>query len=65
MFKEAETGKKEINIERIEEALETSPNVVAAACPFCMTMLADGIKNKEKEDSVKVYDLAELIAASM
>jgi Fe-S oxidoreductase len=65
MFKEAETGKKEINIDRIEEALETSPNVVAAACPFCMTMLADGIKNKEKEDSVKVYDLAELIAASM
>lgn len=65
MFKEAESGKKEINIERIEEALETNPNVVAAACPFCMTMLSDGIKNKEKEDSVKVYDLAELVAASM
>ncbi len=65
MFKEAETGKKEINIERIEEALETSSTVVAAACPFCITMLSDGIKNKEKEADVKVYDLAELVAASL
>jgi heterodisulfide reductase subunit D len=65
MFKEAETGKKEINIERIEEALETSATVVAAACPFCITMLSDGIKNKEKEADVKVYDLAELVAASL
>lgn len=65
MFKEAETGKKEINIERIEEALETSATVVAAACPFCITMLNDGIKNKEKEADVKVYDLAELVAASL
>lgn len=65
MFKEAENGSKEINIERIEEALETGANVVAAACPFCITMLSDGIKNKEKEDSVKVYDLAELVAASL
>ncbi len=61
MFKEAEAGKKEINIERIEEALGTNPNVVAVACPFCMTMVSDGIKNKEKEAEVKVYDLAELI----
>jgi heterodisulfide reductase subunit D len=65
MFKEAEAGSKEVNLERIEEALETNPSVVAAACPFCMTMLSDGIKNKEKEESVKVYDLAELIAASL
>jgi heterodisulfide reductase subunit D len=65
MFKEAETGKKEINIERIEEALETKPDVVAAACPFCITMLSDGIKNKEKEAEIKVYDLAELVAQSM
>lgn len=65
MFKEAEAGKKEINIERIEEALETNPEVVAAACPFCITMLSDGIKNKEKEAEVKVYDLAELVAASL
>ncbi|HRH35883.1 MAG TPA: (Fe-S)-binding protein [Catalimonadaceae bacterium] len=65
MFKEAEAGNKEINIERIEEALGTGATVVAAACPFCITMLSDGIKNKEKEDSVAVYDLAELVAASM
>lgn len=64
MFKEAEKGKKEVNIERIEEALETEPSVVAAACPFCMTMLTDGVKNKDKEASVKVYDLAELIAGA-
>jgi Fe-S oxidoreductase len=65
MFKEAENGKNEINLERIEEALETNPKVVAVACPFCMTMLADGVKNKEKETEVKVMDLAELIEASM
>jgi Fe-S oxidoreductase len=65
MFKEAEPGKKEINIERIEEALETDAKVVAAACPFCITMLSDGVKNKEKEEDVKVYDLAEMIAASL
>jgi heterodisulfide reductase subunit D len=62
MFKEAEPGKKEVNIERIEEALATQAQVVASACPFCMTMLSDGVKNKEKEGEVKVYDLAELIA---
>lgn len=65
MFKEAETGSKEINIERIEEALDTGAPVVVAACPFCITMLSDGIKNKEKEESVKVYDLAEMVAASL
>lgn len=64
MFKEAEKGNKEVNIERIEEALATEPSVVAAACPFCMTMLSDGVKNKDKETSVKVYDLAELIAGA-
>lgn len=64
MFKEAEKGKKEVNIERIEDALETQPDVVAAACPFCMTMLTDGMKNKEKESSIKVYDIAELIAGA-
>ncbi len=62
MFKDAESGKKEVNIERTEEALETNASIVAAACPFCMTMLTDGIKNKEKENQVKVLDLAELIA---
>jgi len=62
MFKEAEPGNKEVNIERTEEALETNPNIIASACPFCMTMLSDGVKTKEKEESVKVKDLAELIA---
>ncbi len=61
MFKDAEAGNKEINIERTEEALATGANIIAAACPFCMTMLSDGVKNKEKEDQVKVLDLAELI----
>lgn len=64
MFKEAEPGKKEVNIERVEEALETQPNVIASACPFCMTMLSDGVKNKNKEQEVKVLDIAELIAKS-
>lgn len=62
MFKEAEKGKKEVNIERMDDVLEAQPEVVAAACPFCMTMLTDGIKNKEKESSMQVYDLAELVA---
>lgn len=65
MFKEAESGRKEINIERIEEALETNPSVVVAGCPFCITMLSDGIKNKEKEGEIKVLDLAEMIEASI
>ncbi len=64
MFKDAESGEKEVNIERIEEAIDTKAEVVAAGCPFCMTMLSDGVKNKEKENSVKVLDLAELIAIS-
>ncbi|MCP4520762.1 MAG: (Fe-S)-binding protein [Cytophagales bacterium] len=62
MFKEPEKGDKDINIERTEEALETGAKTIASACPFCMTMLSDGIKNKEKEKEVKVYDIAELIA---
>jgi Fe-S oxidoreductase len=62
MFKEPEKGNKDINIERIEDALETQSEIVASGCPFCMTMLTDGIKNKEKEQSVRVLDIAELIA---
>ena len=65
MFKDAEKGTKEVNIERIEDALETGASTIAVACPFCMTMMIDGVKNKEKEDFVKVYDLAELLEASM
>jgi heterodisulfide reductase subunit D len=64
MFKDAEKGNKEINIERTEEALATGANIIAAACPFCMTMMTDGVKNKEKEQEVKVKDIAELIAES-
>jgi len=62
MFKEAEPGTKEVNIERMEDVVEASPNIVAVGCPFCMTMMTDGVKNKEKEETLKVYDLAELIA---
>lgn len=62
MFKEAEPGNKEINIERTEEAIETKSDIVAVGCPFCMTMMTDGVKNKNKEDDVMVYDLSELIA---
>ena len=62
MFKEAEKGAKEINVERTEEALEIKPDIIATGCPFCMTMMTDGVKTKEKETEVKVYDLAEMIA---
>ena len=62
MFKEAEKGDKEINIDRTEEALELDPNVIATGCPFCNTMLTDGIKIKNKSNKVKVLDLAELVA---
>ncbi len=62
MFKEPELGKKDINVERAEEAINSGASTVAVACPFCMTMLSDGIKGKEKEGQVKVSDIAELIA---
>jgi Fe-S oxidoreductase len=62
MFKDAEKGDKEIFVERTEEALETAPDLIATGCPFCNTMMTDGIKNKEKEKSVLVMDIAELIA---
>jgi Fe-S oxidoreductase len=62
MFKEPEPGKKEISTERTEEALSTGASIIASACPFCMTMLSDGVKGQEKEDEVEVMDLAELIA---
>jgi len=62
MFKEPEKGKKDVNISRSEEALATNASTIAVACPFCMTMMTDGVKNKEKENEVKVKDLAELVA---
>lgn len=65
MFKEEEKGTTRINFERSNEAIETGASIIASACPFCNTMLTDGVKNKEKEDEVAVLDIAELIAASM
>ena len=64
MFKEPENGDKDINIERVEEALDTKAEIIASGCPFCMTMMTDGVKSKEKEQSVKVFDIAELIASA-
>ena len=64
MFKEDEPGDKRINMERIEQALETGANVIAANCPFCITMLTDGLKAKEKQDDVMVLDISELIVQS-
>tara|TARA_R110002050_G_scaffold116847_1_gene233354 strand:- start:7544 stop:8335 length:792 start_codon:yes stop_codon:yes gene_type:complete len=64
MFKEPEKGAKDINIERTEQALEIQPDIIAAGCPFCNTMMTDGVKNKEKEASIAVMDIAELIAAA-
>ena len=62
MFKDAEPGDKEVNIKRTEQVLEVQPEIVAAACPFCNTMMTDGIKNKEQEGNIQVMDIAELIA---
>ncbi len=62
MFKEPEKGDKDINIERTEQAMETKPEIIAAACPFCNTMMTDGVKNKEQEGNVAVMDIAEMIA---
>ena len=65
MFKEEEPGKKRINVERSEEAIATGASVIAAACPFCNTMMTDGVKLAEKEESMKVLDIAEMIAKEM
>ncbi len=64
MFKEPEKGDKDINILRTEDALATKPNIIATGCPYCNTMLTDGVKNKEKEAEIAVLDIAELIANS-
>lgn len=65
MFKEEEKGNTRINFERSGEAIDTGASVVASACPYCNTMLTDGVKNAEKEEDVKVMDIAEIIAASI
>ncbi|HOZ68912.1 MAG TPA: (Fe-S)-binding protein [Chitinophagaceae bacterium] len=65
MFKEEEKGSSRINIDRSNEALETGAGFIASACPFCNTMMTDGVKLAEKEDSVQVLDIAEMVAESM
>lgn len=65
MFKEAEKGNKEVFIERTEDALETGANIIATSCPFCMVMLTDGLKYKNKEEEIFNYDIAELIVMAM
>ena len=62
MFKEPEKGHQDININRTEEAIKINPNIIATGCPFCNTMMTDGIKNKEKESEIQVMDIAEIIA---
>jgi len=64
MFKEPEKGDKDVNIERTEQAMETKPEIIAAGCPFCNTMMTDVVKNKEKESEIAVMDIAELIATA-
>lgn len=62
MYKEPEPGNKDVNVERTEEALETKSEIIATGCPFCMTMMMDGVKTKNRETDVMVKDFAELIA---
>ena len=65
MFKEEEKGETRVNWERTNEAVLTGAAIIAAACPFCNTMMTDGVKVAEKEDSLQVLDIAELVAASI
>ena len=65
MFKEPEKGNKDINVERTEEALETGAQTIASACPFCLTMLSDGVKNQGRENDVDVKDIAEIVEGSI
>lgn len=65
MFKEPENGNKDINMERAEEALTLQPDYIAVSCPFCMTMLSDGVKMNNREQEVQVKDIAEMIAEAI
>jgi len=65
MFKESEKGTHEINEARTLQIEEVKPDIVAAGCPFCNTMLTDGIKAKQKEEQIQVLDVAELIAKDL
>ncbi len=61
VFKEEESGDKKVNVERIEDLLDTGAEIIAVNCPFCTLMMDDGLRNKEKENDVMVYDISELI----
>jgi Fe-S oxidoreductase len=61
MFKEPEKGDMDINVLRTEDALRTNPTIIATACPYCNTMMTDGVKAKNKENEIEVFDIAELI----
>lgn len=65
MFKEEEKGDTRVNIERTNEAINTGASIIAASCPFCNTMMTDGVKNREKENEVIVLDVAEMVAENM
>lgn len=65
MFKEPENGSKDINVLRTEDAIETTAEIIATGCPFCNTMMTDGVKAKEQEGKIEVLDVAELIAKSL
>lgn len=62
MFKEPEKGDKDVNVLRTEDALQTNPDIIATGCPYCNTMMTDGVKFKEKEAEIEVLDVAELLA---
>ncbi|NNE25378.1 MAG: (Fe-S)-binding protein [Saprospiraceae bacterium] len=61
VFKEEEKSDKKVNHERVDELLDTGADIIAANCPYCILMVNDGIKSKEKDESVSTYDLSELI----
>ena len=65
MFKEAEKGDKEIFVERADEAMDTKTDIICTACPFCMTMMTDGVKYKDKQEEVRNMDIAELISEDL
>ena len=65
MFKEAEPGREEVNTARTREAIAVQPQVIATGCPFCNTMMTDGVKNSEQEGKISVMDVSELIAQSI
>ena len=64
MFKEPENGNQEININRTEEALSLNPDIIATGCPFCNTMMTDGVKAVD-DGAAEVKDIAELIAENI